>query len=178
MIAAITAPRTAPASFLLFYVIELAILMPGLIDAGTELQNQQILEYVLVAAALVATVDILLMPLRDPSLPLDDISPVFETPKSLFRSPEDNLTLWQFITVSWMAPMISTGSKRQLHDDDVWFLAYVFQHKRLHESFRQLQGSVTRRLLSANGIDIAITAFLGVLGSFASTYSPYRILFF
>ena len=148
--------------------MELAILIPGLVEAGTKLNNQQIVECIVVFAALVATVNVLFMPLRDPSLPLDDICPVHDTPASSYRSPEDNLTLWQFMTVSWMAPMISVGSKRQMHDDDVWFLAYVFQHKRLHESFRQLQGSVTRRLLSANGIDIAITTFLGILESLAS----------
>lgn len=145
--------------------------MPGLVDAGTVLQNRHIAEYLVAIAALVSTIDILFMPLRDPSLPLEDISSPLKTPSSSLRSPEDNLTLWQFITVSWMAPMISVGSSRQMHDEDVWFLAYVFQHKRLHESFRQLEGSVTRRLLLANGIDIVITILLGVLELFASTYS-------
>ncbi|KAF2236282.1 P-loop containing nucleoside triphosphate hydrolase protein [Viridothelium virens] len=172
MLTAATAPKTAPASFIAFYVAEVAILLPGLADAGTSLQPVQIVEYVVLFAAVAATLNVLLMPLRDPSLPLEDISPVFTAPKDSLRSPEDNLTLWQFITVSWMAPMISVGSNRQMHDDDVWFLAYVFQHRRLHESFRQLRGSVTRRLLSANGIDIAITTGLGVLESLATYSTP------
>ena len=170
MIAAATAPKTAPASFIAFYVVELAILIPGLVDAGTTPQAYRIVEYLVIIAALVATIDILIMPLRDPSLPSEDIAPTFKPPTSSLRSPEDSMSLWQFITVSWMAPMISVGSKRQMHDDDVWFLGYVFQHQRLHESFRQLDGSVTRRLLSANGIDIVITALLGILESLASTY--------
>ena len=102
------------------------------------------------------------MPLRHPELPRDDIGHASHPPDAQVRSPEDNLTLWQFMTVSWMSPLISVGSKRQLNDEDVWSLAWEFQHRRLHDTFRELKGSVVTRLLKANWIDLVLMCFLSI----------------
>ncbi|KAI9685108.1 MAG: hypothetical protein M1820_010837, partial [Bogoriella megaspora] len=168
---ALKAPKTAPASMLAFYVAEIALLTPGIFIAGT-LHVQQIFEIIVVVVALFAIFTILCMPLREPSFSTEGISPAFSQPTSALRSPEDNLTLLQFMTTSWMAPMIAVGLKRQMNDEDVWFLAYEFQHKKLHERFRLLKGSVIRRLLSANGIDIGIVLFLHLVEIFAEYASP------
>ena len=119
-------------------------------------------------AGISAVVTIVCMPLRDPDLCNDQISPPYAHPTSQLRSPEDNLTLWQFMTVSWMTPLISLGSVRQLNNRDVWALAFEFQHNILHERFRELKGSVVRRLVTANGLDLVIIACLAVLESLAS----------
>ena len=120
----------------------------------------------LLAGASVIVV-MLRMPLRDPGLPNDEISPPFGQPRSQRRSPEDNLSLFQFMTVSWMSPLISLGSARQLNDEDVWSLAFEFQHGTLHDRFRQLKGSVARRLITANGLDLMIISSLAVLEALA-----------
>ncbi|KAI4091192.1 MAG: hypothetical protein L6R37_007773 [Teloschistes peruensis] len=112
------------------------------------------------------------MSLRDPNLPSDDISPAFEKPHHRLRSPEDNLTLWQWMSVSWMSPLIAIGYTRQLHDEDVWSLSYEFQHRILHQRFRELGGSVVRRLLSANAIDLAILSFLGAVEALSNFAGP------
>ncbi|KAK6401580.1 hypothetical protein LTR95_019171, partial [Oleoguttula sp. CCFEE 5521] len=78
------------------------------------------------------------------------------------------MTLWQFMSVSWMTPLISTGSKRQLEDADVWQLGFEFQHRRLHDQFRRLRGTVMQRLLQANGIDLVIITLLGIFETTAS----------
>lgn len=143
-------PNSSPASLLAFYLSALVVHLLLVIDAHNAA------EYVAMFAAIGSIFVILLMPLRDPSLPSLDISKVGEIPTSKLRSPEDNLRLWEFLSISWMAPMISIGKKRTLHEEDVWALGFEFQHKRLHETFRQLKGSVVRRLLRANGIDISI----------------------
>ena len=123
-----------------------------------------------VASALLSTTIILRMPLRDPALSNQDICAPFETPTCRLRSPEDELTPWQFMTVSWMSPLMALGSKRQLNDEDVWSLGLEFQHKALHENFRVLKGSVIRRLLVANGIDLVIITSLGILEIVARRY--------
>ena len=119
--------------------------------------------YVTGVTALIGCVIILAMPLRAPSLPCIDIGGVGQEPSSKLRSPEDNLRLWQFLSVSWMAPLISIGRSRQLQEDDVWFLGFEFQHRRLHEKFRKLKGSVIGRLLHANGIDILIITTIAIV---------------
>jgi hypothetical protein len=90
------------------------------------------------------------MPLRDPLLDSTGIGKPFAEPTYTVRSPEDIITLWQWMTVSWMAPLIKIGYKRQLHDEDVWFLAYEFQHSRLHMLFRDVSGTVFLRLLKVD----------------------------
>ena len=122
-----------------------------------------------VLAALLSIVLILSMPLRDPQLAQDDIGTPFEKPVSNLRSPEDNLTLWQFLSVSWMSPLMSVGFKRQLNSEDVWSLGFEFQHRLLHEKFRELGGSVIRRLLFANGVDLLILSTLGIIEAVSST---------
>ena len=111
---------------------------------------------------------ILQMPMRDPHLPKDQIGSSYERPTYELRSPEDNLTLWQFMTVSWMSPLISLGASRKLNEEDVWFLGFEFQHTYLHNAFRDLKGAVTWRLLKANGLDLVIITVLAILESFAS----------
>ncbi|KAL8825840.1 MAG: hypothetical protein Q9191_004169 [Dirinaria sp. TL-2023a] len=112
------------------------------------------------------------MPLRNPTWPNHQISPANEKPSSDLRSPEDNLTLWQFMTVSWMSPLIRTGYSRQLNDDDVWSLGYEFQHDLLHNQFADLGGSVTKRLLVANSQDIVINFVLAVIETVANLAGP------
>lgn len=48
-------------------------------------------------AALGVILVILQMPLRDPGNQRDAIGSQFEPPSSKLRSPEDNMTLWQFM---------------------------------------------------------------------------------
>lgn len=111
------------------------------------------------------------MPLRDPGRPNHQISPAFEKSTYNLRSPEDNLTLWQFMTVSWMSPLIGTGYARQLNDEDVWRLGYEFQHELLHNHFTDLEGSVTKRLLLANSQDVIINFVLAIVESVAGEFT-------
>ena len=118
--------------------------------------------------SLVIIGSIFCMPLRDVKLPNSGISPAFGSPTHQLRSPEDNLTLLQFMTVSWMSPLISLGSARQLNDEDVWSLSLEFQHRLLHDKFRELKGSVVRRLIAANGLDLILIAIISIVESSAS----------
>jgi hypothetical protein len=119
---------------------------------------------------------ILNMPLRDPALPDTGISKPFTTPTVSLRTPEDNLTPWQFMCVSWMSPLIRKGMTRHMNDEDIWDLPWEFKHERLHNAFRKLHGSVTSRLLQANGLDLVRTTTLEIIQLLASelpsTQSP------
>ena len=127
-----------------------------------------------IVTAIGAVTVIACMPLRDPDLPTDQICTILDVPNLQLRTPEDNLKLWQFMTVSWMNPLISLGRKRQLDDIDVWSLGFEFQHKGLHNAFRELHGTVVRRLLKANGLDLIITGCLGILELSASMMSDEK----
>lgn len=119
-----------------------------------------------------STVIIINVPLRAPEMSRQGISPPFAIPTNELRSPEDNMTFFQWMTVSWMAPLIKVGNTRQLNDGDVWLLGYEFQHRYLHDAFRELKGSVVRRLLAANWIDLAILSLLAIVELTANYAAP------
>ncbi|KAL9086635.1 MAG: hypothetical protein Q9159_004044 [Coniocarpon cinnabarinum] len=100
------------------------------------------------------------MPMRDPMLSDKGIGKPGAEPSSDLRSPEDNVTLWQWWSVAWIGRLLARAGKRQLNEEDVWFLGHEFQHRLLHDKFRQLKGSVTRRLLVANGLDLMVLIFI------------------
>lgn len=130
--------------------------------------------YVTLGAAVSACIVILYMPLRSPSLPSFDIGAVGQEPSDKFRSPEDNLRLWQFLSVSWMAPLLSKGKKKQLNEDDVWLLGFEFKHRRLHEKFRLTRGSVISRLLQANGVDVVIVTVIATVQMLCGMFPVYH----
>ncbi|KAF2858983.1 putative ABC transporter [Piedraia hortae CBS 480.64] len=167
-VAVIYRPQTAPPDVLLLsilFVVSEAILLShrdrGMIAGlvGTSL-----------GLAILIVLVILWMPLRDPSLGVKGIAK--EKATSNLRSPEDRLRTWQFLTVSWMKPLIDIGSTRQLQDEDVWQLPFEFQHKRLHDNFRLLNGTVIQRLIEANAIDLCISIVIGLLELTCSLSTP------
>lgn len=108
------------------------------------------------------------MPMRDPLSASGEICLPYQTPTSALRSPEDNFTLWNWMSVGWMGPTVKTACQRQLHDADVWTLPLEFQHSRLHRLFRDVKGSVLVRLLKANAPDLILTTCTGITESLCS----------
>ncbi len=170
LLVAICRPTTTPKAPMVLYISILASQLIILVDRPSSWTADDIPAFLASLSAFIALVIILAMPMRDPSIPNEEISPAFSPPTYALRSPEDNLTLWQFMTVSWMAPLIKLGNERQLSDEDVWGLGYEFRHRILHDSFRELKGTVIGRLLHANGLDLLIMSALGILELVASTY--------
>lgn len=120
--------------------------------------------------ALVSILIILVMPFRYPSGTDPDISLVGSAPNDKVRSPEDDLKLWQFLTVYWMFPLILKGKSRKLNEEDVWLLGFQFQHRRLFDAFQMLKGSVMAKLIWANSIDILIISTLTLIDMTCSKF--------
>jgi hypothetical protein len=169
-------PRTAPISLLVLFAGLLIAQLVVLSHTQESPKGENVPLILAPVVALVGVFIILNMPLRDPALPADDISTPGSAPTSKLRSPEDNLTPLQYMTVSWMGPLIRKAGTGKLDEEDVWDLAYEFKHSRLHNAFRGLQGSVTRRLLKANGIDLIRTTSLALVQLIASMQTTHRLL--
>lgn len=157
---------------LLYFIIMFAVEVTLAAQSDAVPNFKTIARSIAAMAAFGACLIILMMPFRKPSVAIFDISAVGQTPSSDFRSPEDNLRLWQFLTVSWMAPLIAIGRQRQLHEPDVWLLGFEFQHRRLHEKFRHIQGSVLGRVLKANGLDVLIISLIATVQMFCDFSTP------
>ena len=173
----ITRPTTASSSLLWIYssilIADCIILFDGIPRITPETVPFVLVPFV----ALGAIIIILNMPLRHPSISSEKISLAFGPPTSDLRSPEDNLTMWQYMSVSWMEPLIKRGNEKQLNDEDVWSLGYEFQHRLLHDSFRELKGTVLSRLIEANALDLVLISILSVIELFASKDASPRKIF-
>lgn len=167
-------PRTASIFLLLVYTT-LFVLQVALLATNWKSDYHNLvvaIQATNIGISVISIATVVNLPLRNPSLPRDEISRPFAEPKPNLRSPEDNLTLWQWMTVSWMSSLIAVGKKRQLNEDDVWLLGYEFQHRHLHDSFRELHGTVVRRLIRANWIDLALLTILAILELVANYSAP------
>jgi hypothetical protein len=172
-------PRTASISLLVVYTGLLVLQVSQLASAWQPNTSKFNLGFAIqvinIAISFISIVSIVNLPLRDPSLSKDGICRPFAEPTIDLRSPEDDLTLWQWMSVSWMSSLISVGKARQLSEDDVWSLGYEFQHRHLHDAFRELEGTVVRRLLRANWIDLVILTVLAII-ELAANYSAPLLL--
>ncbi|TGJ87988.1 hypothetical protein E0Z10_g738 [Xylaria hypoxylon] len=165
-------PKRTPKILLAIYFTSLVCGLVALITNFDKTHKIHILRVTALGIDLAALLVILVMPMRDPTLNTTGIAGKKDSPTWELRSPEDNLSLLQFMTVSWLSPLISRGYKNQLNDEDVWFLPYEFQHKQLHMLFRELKGPVWVRLILANGLDLFIISTLGILEAAANLSAP------
>ncbi|EKD21137.1 ABC transporter [Drepanopeziza brunnea f. sp. 'multigermtubi' MB_m1] len=165
-------PAKTPKALLTLYCSLATSQLIIIVDGTSQLKPHGIPVALSILSALGAVIVVLLMPLRHPLRDSSDISVPFSEPAFELRSPEDNLSLWQFMSVSWMAPLIKMGNKRQLNDEDVWSLGYEFKHRMLHDEFRELQGSVLSRLIQANGLDLFIISMLSIIELVANFSAP------
>jgi hypothetical protein len=159
----VSGPRSCPFTWLIFYALEIAVELSIMTNGATKGKLYFFCHGVVAVASCASIFVIVTMPFTPNNVSSDKVSGVGSIPSHQHRSPEDNLTLWQFLTVSWLAPMLALGPKRALKDEDVWTLAYQFQHKRLYEQFRKLKGSVLSRILRANIIDLFMVSLIGIL---------------
>ncbi|CAK7217862.1 hypothetical protein SCUCBS95973_003290 [Sporothrix curviconia] len=173
LLIAIDRPRSLPGAVLFIYTSTLVVQVALLF--GVPVLSQWPLNLTWLAEMSVTGLSIaimMVMPMRDPRLgpgaEHNKIAAPFETPSIKLRSPEDNLNLYQWMSVNWMAPVIGLGATRQLQDEDVWHLPFQFQHARLYRLFHEVTGSVTTRIVKVNAPDLIITSTLGILDSLLS----------
>ncbi|KAK8114712.1 ABC transporter [Apiospora kogelbergensis] len=172
ILAFVRRPRKTPKTLLALFFISLV----GTAVASTSTQVQShrtsILHLGGLCTALGGIAIILSMPMRDPLMGNRGIAGKHDDATVELRSPEDDVSLWQWMTVSWLKPLLRKGYKKQLDDRDVWLLPYEFQHDRLHTLFGSLKGSLMRRLMQANGLDLVIITFLALVESAANLGTP------
>jgi hypothetical protein len=173
---AISRPRQCPTPLLLFYATAIIAESAGLRSGMIAQSPEDVLHTIGVLIPLVSVVTLLLMPLKKLSPQSGAVSIVGSKPKNTERTPEDELKLWQFLTVSWVSPLLSVGKQRQLEKEDVWALSFEFQTTRLAQRFRELRGSVLWRLLKANGVDCCILVLTSFISLFCGRHiHPYSV---
>ncbi|KAG9087260.1 hypothetical protein FRC07_012868, partial [Ceratobasidium sp. 392] len=104
---------------------------------------------------------IVTMPLRISGKPEVDA-------KGRLPALEDYCTLFEWITFSWVSPLIAMGASKALEEKDVWQLSRQMRTRVLMKQFLRLKrSSLLRRLLAANArdmfLDLALTVVCAIL---------------
>jgi len=154
---AVDCPRYCPWWLLFFYSPCIAVDSFEINSARDVRGVLAVVQYVKLLLSLICVAVVLTMSFRPTSPVSGPIGAVGATPTNGERSPEDSLRLWQFLTTSWIGPVLKIGKTRQLQKEDIWKLGYGFQNGRIAASFREVRGSTMFwRLLRANAVDCCI----------------------
>ncbi|KAJ6562715.1 multidrug resistance-associated ABC transporter [Mycena vulgaris] len=127
-----------------------------------------------VGGTLVVLLAVLQMPLNVPSS-RTDVAQIGVT-----LSPEDYTPLWEWISFSWIYPLIKKGTYATLSDKDVYQLSPNLQSRPVFIKFSSLQmPTLIQRLWAANSLDIIVDfvlTILSVIFNYAGPFFLKRIL--
>ncbi|KAF8594789.1 hypothetical protein BDV93DRAFT_501773 [Ceratobasidium sp. AG-I] len=108
------------------------------------------------------------------NMPLSAIGQPEVAEDGLLPSLEDHCTLWQWMTFTWISPLISLGALRPLEEKDMWQLSKVMRSRVLMHKFLQVKrSSLLRRVLAANAMDLFLDASLTVISTLMNFSAPF-----
>ncbi|KIY50596.1 hypothetical protein FISHEDRAFT_39032 [Fistulina hepatica ATCC 64428] len=95
-------------------------------------------------------------------------------------TPEDYVTLAQWMTFSWVYPLVKKGRNTTLKEEDAWELSPTLQSRPIFVKFFDIKtNSLLKRLFWANSMDMfldMILSFVSVLFNYAGPFFLNRIL--
>lgn len=81
----------------------------------------------------------------------------------LLPAMDDFVTLYQWLSFSWMTDFVSIGAVRSVEESDLWQLSHLLRSRVIMAKFRHWRGkTLLRRLLSANALDLGVNFVLSV----------------
>ena len=109
--------------------------------------------------------------------PSPTVSPVWAPPSRSYSSPEDSVTLWNWMTFDYIKPLLDRAGEGTLNEEDVWDLPPGFKHANLFGKYLRVtekdkkegkKTSLVWFLLSSNSqdliIDISLKTWNAVIG--------------
>ncbi|KAA1107610.1 hypothetical protein PGT21_019897 [Puccinia graminis f. sp. tritici] len=122
-------------------------------------------------------------------LPCENVAKPGASPSSEDTCPEDSTSLWQWLSFSFLDPLLQLSQQRTLKEEDVWKLSPFFQHRILFARYQRLikeeyaskdrKLSLIRILIRSNSMDLIIglsVELWSTVVGFVSTYAIKRIL--
>ncbi|KAJ6575411.1 pleiotropic drug resistance ABC transporter [Mycena capillaripes] len=103
-----------------------------------------------------------------------------DIPSVTLSCPEDNVTLWQWATFSFVEPIFHLANKGTLNESDVWTLSPYFKHKNLFNKCLEYRArhpthSLIRFLLASNSLDLILDIVLELWGAVVGFVPPYAL---
>lgn len=102
----------------------------------------------------------------------------FNSPLTLAKAPlvahDDSVTFWQWMTFSWMSPLISQWSKQVMNEEDLPKLSSTMQTREIFAQFQSIRkSSLLWKLLAANRFDILMDGTLTLCSVIFNYLSPF-----
>ncbi|KAG8696666.1 hypothetical protein FRC08_007008 [Ceratobasidium sp. 394] len=114
-----------------------------------------------------------------------------DAPSHRFTSPEDGVSLWGWLTFSFMNPLFKLADERSLHasedgkyslnDEDVWSLSPTFAHRNIFRRYlREMETkgrelSLLWYLLRSNSLDLILDITLEMYSAIVGFVPPYAL---
>jgi lysylphosphatidylglycerol synthetase-like protein (DUF2156 family) len=158
-------PRYCQRSLLLFYLVAFVTeaAKPNSWSSATP-NTIRIATYGTMLSAMISILVVLCMQLYPAQYPTRLIRTYGIGPSSKERSPEDSLRLWQYLTFSWVWPLLAVGKERQIDPQDVWARAYELRNEHVAKIRSKLGDlPLLRRLLKENAVDSVILVVLSLV---------------
>ena len=99
-----------------------------------------------------------------PAVNVARASKACDVPSCNLSSPEDSVTLWNWLTFNFLEPILKLAGQRTLNSEDVWDLPPTFKHENLFRKYLRVQEdhppSLLWFLLSSNSLDLIIDILL------------------
>ncbi|KAF8609489.1 P-loop containing nucleoside triphosphate hydrolase protein [Ceratobasidium sp. AG-I] len=126
-----------------------------------------------------------------PILPSPDVAKPGDPPTNKLTSPEDAVSLWGWMTFSFMNPLFKLADERSvrssedgkysLNDEDVWALSPTFAHRNVFRRYMReakssgYGSSLLWYLLRSNSFDLLIDITIEMYSSVAGFVPPYAL---
>jgi ABC-type multidrug transport system fused ATPase/permease subunit len=173
LVVALSRPMYCPTWLLPFFFVAVVVDLSS-IRSWTSASNLALALHICSSfCGLTSLFTVLCMQYRQASASSGPISKVWTKPSSLERSPEDGMSMWQFLTGAWVWPLMTLGKERPLQKEDIWGIRYEVQADQLATAFRGLhQSTIFRKLLRANAIDLTFQWLLAIAHTVFEFASP------
>ncbi|THV07466.1 P-loop containing nucleoside triphosphate hydrolase protein [Dendrothele bispora CBS 962.96] len=170
-------PKTPPYLLILFACVHIVL---ALLDVVFQLRNAPVVfDVVVILAALVFLWVSGTLPLQS-TPPGVNVAKPTDVPSTYLTSPEDGVDLWQWLTFSFIEPILNLAQKRTLNDEDVWKLPPFFAHKNIFKKCLDYRAqhpthSLLRFLLVSNSLDLILDVTLELWSAFIGFVPAYSL---
>jgi hypothetical protein len=152
-------PNTVPYPLLLIYIASLVSACGTFYNSGAAQQSDTSYLSLQLGNALLSAIGIAVIL----NMPLDSNGEPRADEEGRPPALDDYVTLFQWLTFTWMSPFISIGVSRAVEEADVWQLSRLLQSRILMAKFRKFnRKTLIARLLGANAFDLFLDFILTV----------------
>lgn len=106
--------------------------------------------------------------------PSENVGKRSDSPTRALDSPEDGVTLFSWLLVDWMNPLLNTAKQRTIEDTDIWQLSPFFRHYIIYPVFKALpQKNLFGKIYAFTAYDLAICAVCSTMIAVLNFAQPF-----